>query len=198
MTTRDARTAARRTRREAERYPLLARLGLTKTWTAEEIATTRTQLRALAEQREAESETRFQARAILFRGACSGAVDGETLAEMDRYVERAYPVGAHHAASFWHHAATRLGVGGPAFEAEQVWKAPAPRRQVSDAELLAALARFPAGSTIGPVLDSGLLPGATVLDVLDAARRLRGQGLAEPLPRGPGWRLVPARTAAAR
>lgn len=187
---RDQRTAERRTRREAEKYPLLARLGLTRTWTAEQVAEERTNRREASELHEAAVEARFVALVATYRAACAARVDAETLAQMDAYVVGTFHGKAHYAADFWHHAADRLAAGGGAFAPQQIAVEPEPRRAVGADEARCALARFPAGASISEILDAGACPGATVLDVVAAFVGLRDQGLAEV--RGAGWRLTAA------
>lgn len=174
---RDARTAARRTSREAARYPLLARLGLTRTWTGEEVAQQRLDVREAGALREEQSEGRARASAQLFRAACAEVVSADVLAEMDRYVARTYPAGLHYVAGFWRHAAARLGLGGPAFEPAQVFAAPTPRVPCDPKAVLGVLRASSQPITVGRILDALAHPG-TVLDVTDALAHLRTQGLA--------------------
>lgn len=188
--TNDERTAARRTKREAERYPLLARIGITRTWTAEDVAQERAEMLADALRRETQGEGQALAVAQLFRAACSEVVDAATLMEMDLYVSRAYPPGAHYAADFWHLAAGRLGPGGPALAPAQVWAEPKARQPVPPEVPFKLLRRAPAGASVGQLLDAGA-PEATVQDMINALCQLRKQGLAEAREGG-GWRLTAA------
>ena len=95
------RKAAARTRREAERLPLLAAGGLTKTWTASEVeeADARREARWGAIQQALAA--RLRAQAAQARAVVAGRLDAGDLARLDEYRSRTYPPTPEYTADWW-------------------------------------------------------------------------------------------------
>lgn len=200
----DARLAARKSKKEAERFPLLAYAGLTRTWTGEEIAARRTQIREHGDAQRAndliESERAHQrSRETILRLAGPDA-----LSAFEDYMRRSMlEVHGTMWTYFWTRAASNVEKGELTHREYSPFADPKPRKPC-DPELVArVLAKAPAGLTHGDVCDA-LGPDAHILDTVAAVLKLRDTGRVELKSKilwvlkqqGPGCTPGPARSEA--
>jgi hypothetical protein len=115
-----AKSANRFNRAEARRFPLLAALGATKTYTGEERREEVESATQRIERMETESDARFLGRAAAFRASVAERVTPEQLAELDDHVRS--PTRQHYMkqpcylADFWHTTERRVSEGLPPME----------------------------------------------------------------------------------
>ena len=110
-----AKSADRFNRAEARRFPLLAAMGATKTYTGEERREEVESATQRIERMEAESNARFLNRAAAYRASVAEWVTAEQLAELDAYVSsprrQSYMKQPSFLADFWRTTERRVSEG---------------------------------------------------------------------------------------
>lgn len=110
-----AKSAERFNRAEARRFPLLAAMGATKTYTGPERREEVESATQRIERMEAESNTQFLSRAAAFRASVAERVAAEQLAELDAYVgsprRQSYMKQPSFLADFWRTTERRVSEG---------------------------------------------------------------------------------------
>ena len=187
-TRRDELLAQRKTQAEAERYPLLARLGVARTWTAQAQADKREQSKIVSAANEA---ARLRAEIadivrykyeVLVRGGRDAIA-----AVLERAAATSFNKTTRDEFWVWYSAVCKLRSGKPVVEPPPSVTAK-PRHYVAPGLVIEVLRRFPTGASAGQIEDA-LGAEHHILDVLRALVDLRDAGVVQPRQRG-GFRLT--------
>lgn len=183
----DRKRAARRTVKEARRYPLLAHIGATKVYTAEEMAEQRESIAARSAHQVAKDERELEESIPQAKATILALAGLAALEDYERYVARLQVHGTM-LIHFWRTGAQRAEAGQVLHDPLPPFKPPLARVLVEPEKVLAQLRTFSGPASVGALCDrlSTDQQQVGVLDVVPALCELRETGRAKTWTRG-GW-----------